>query len=122
MTTGAPATPPAGVADQGQTEFMTTGERLGAVHPGEILLEEFLRPLSLGTTRAALRMGVPRTRIERLVRGDMGVSPDTALRLERLLGASAEFWMNLQQAYDLAVARDRAEPSIAQIQPVNEPT
>jgi addiction module HigA family antidote len=122
MTAEAPAIPPAGVADQGQAEFVSAGGLLAPVHPGEILLEEFLRPLKLGTTRAALRMGVPRTRVERLVRGEMGVSSDTALRLERLLGASAEFWMNLQMAYDLAVARDRAEPSIAQIQPITEPT
>jgi addiction module HigA family antidote len=122
MTVQLPDTSAAGGAHGVLPPVMAIGERLAPIHPGEILLEEFLRPLKLGTTRAALRMAVPRTRVERLVRGEMGVSSDTALRLERLLGASAEFWMNLQMAYDLAVARDRAEPSIAQIQPITEPT
>ncbi len=115
MSDGAEVSSPSGVQDGAVAEFRA--DLLAPVHPGEILSEEFLKPLGLGTTRAANRMGVPRTRIERLVRGEMGVTPDTALRLERLFGASAEFWLNLQQAYDLAVARDRADPTLAGIAP-----
>lgn len=86
------------------------------IHPGEVLLEEFLTPLGVGTTRAANRLGVPRTRVERLVRGEMGVTSDTALRLERLFGASAEFWMNLQTAHDLAIARRAPAPGLDAIE------
>jgi addiction module HigA family antidote len=108
-----------GLQEGGQVAFDGRAETtLAPVHPGEILSEEFLKPLGLGTTVAAKRMGVPRTRIERLVRCEMGVSTDTALRLERLLGASAEFWLNLQQAYDLAVARDQALSTLANITPL----
>ena len=114
---------PQGLGEGAQAEFVAAGGRtLPPVHPGEVLLEEFLKPLGLGTTRTAHRLGVPRTRVERLVRCEMGVTPDTALRLERLLGASAAFWLNLQTAYDLAIARDRADPSIADIRPVAEGT
>ena len=77
-----------------------------------------MKPLHLGTTRTAHRMNVPRTRVERIVRGEMGVTPDTALRLERLFGASAEFWLAIQTSYDFAVARSKADPIIAQIEPV----
>lgn len=99
-------------------EALGEGDALPPVHPGEILLEEFMKPLDLGTTRTARRMNVPRTRVERIVRGEMGVTPDTALRLERLFGASAEFWLTIQTSYDLAVARSHADPVIAQIEPV----
>ncbi|MFI4934484.1 MAG: HigA family addiction module antitoxin [Caulobacterales bacterium] len=82
--------------------------KLDPIHPGEILLEEFLKPLSLTAYATAKALGIPRTRIERLIRGVTSVTPDTALRLERAFGSSAEFWMNLQSHYDLDVARGRA--------------
>lgn len=75
------------------------------VHPGEILREEFLLPMNLSAGAVARQIAVPRTRIERLVAGQTGMTPDTALRLSRLFGTSAEFWMNLQAAHDLAAAR-----------------
>jgi addiction module HigA family antidote len=71
------------------------------VHPGEILMEEFLRPHGLTAYAAARLMGVPRTRIERVVRGEKPVTVDSARRLARLLGTSEAFWLNLQQRYDL---------------------
>ncbi len=78
------------------------------VHPGEILKEEFLNPFGLSAGKLAKALNLPRTRIERLVSGARGVSPDTALRLARYFGTSPEFWLNLQRGHDLSVAaRDR---------------
>lgn len=94
------------------------GAALPPVHPGEILLEEFIRPHGLTPIRTAGRLGVPRTRIERLVAGVTPVTEDTALRLERLFGSSAEFWLRLQADYDLVVARRRIDPSIGAIEPL----
>lgn len=79
-------------------------KRLTPVHPGEILQEEFLRPLSLTPYALAKAADVPRTRIERLVRGETPVTADTAMRLGRVLGVDPEFWMNLQAAFDLRAA------------------
>ena len=70
-------------------------------HPGEMLLEEFLKPLGVTQTELAERMGVSYPRVNELIHGKRGVTPDTALRLERLLGMEAQFWLNLQQAWDL---------------------
>lgn len=91
---------------------------LAPVHPGEVLMEEFIRPHGLSPIRTAQRLRVPRTRIERLVAGESRVTEDTALRLERLFGASAEFWMNLQVGFDLATARQEHDPAIEQIEPL----
>ncbi len=96
---------------------LAEGGALPPVHPGEVLAEEFLAPLGLGTTRAARALGVPRTRIERLVAGETAMTEDTALRLEAWTGASAEFWLALQSNYNLRLARARRDPSIAAIQP-----
>lgn len=79
------------------------------IHPGEILREEFLRPLKLAPYSLAKSLGVPRTRIERLVREETPVTPDTALRLARYFGTSPEFWMNIQTSYDLS--REESEKS-----------
>lgn len=92
--------------------------QLAPVHPGEILLEEFIRPHGLSPIKTAQRLRVPRTRIERLVAGDTRVTEDTALRLERLFGASAEFWLNLQTGFDLASARQAHDPAIDEIEPL----
>lgn len=88
---------------------------LPPIHPGEILLEEFLKPLGLTPYAAAKAMRVPRTRIERIVRGETAVTPSTALRLERAFGSSARFWMNLQTRYDLEAARDSAPGDLDEI-------
>jgi addiction module HigA family antidote len=81
-------------------KIMTTNA-VGPVHPGEILLEEFLKPFGLSAYAAARRMHVPRTRIERLIKGDTSVTIDTAMRLSRLFRTSPEFWLNLQATFDL---------------------
>ena len=84
------------------------------VHPGEILREEFMEPLGLTAYALAKHCRVPRTRIERLAREETPVTADTALRLARYFGTSAQFWMNLQSAYDLVTADSKA---ISQISP-----
>ena len=73
------------------------------IHPGEILREEFLAPLDLSAGALARALGVPRTRIERIVKEEMGISTDTALRLARYFDTSPNVWLNLQNSYDLAV-------------------
>jgi antitoxin HigA-1 len=81
--------------------------KLSPVHPGEILLEEFLRPLGLSQYRVAKDVHVPARRINEIVRGSRAVTADTALRLARYFGTSERFWLNLQGRYDLEVEKDR---------------
>ena len=76
-------------------------------HPGEILLEEFLKPMNLSQNRLALDIGVPARRINEIVHGKRAITADTALRLARFFGTSERFWLNLQTSYDLEVERDR---------------
>ena len=71
------------------------------IHPGEILLEEFIKPHGLTVTETARRLGFERVRLSEIVNGRRGVTPNTALRLERLFGPSPAFWLGLQQDYDL---------------------
>jgi addiction module HigA family antidote len=78
-----------------------------AAHPGEILMTEFLEPCRLTQTRLAREIGVPQNRVNELVRGKRGMTPDTAILLSDYFGNSAEFWMNLQTAYDLSRARQK---------------
>jgi addiction module HigA family antidote len=78
---------------------------LDPIHPGEILAEEFLKPSGLSANALAKALAVPVTRISEIVRGRRGVSADTALRLARYFGTSAELWLGLQAEYDLRVAR-----------------
>lgn len=81
-------------------------------HPGEMLLEEFLRPAGLTQVEAARRMGVPLNRLNEIIRGKRGVTADTALRLAKLLKTSAEFWLGLQNDWDLwHAARDMRKVS-----------
>ena len=81
-------------------------KRLPPVHPGEILREEFLEPMSISMNRLALETRMPATRIGEIVAGRRAITAETALRLARYFGVSPEFWTNLQSAYDLEVARD----------------
>jgi len=84
---------------------MTT-EKLKPVHPGEVLLEEFLKPMGLSQHRLALSIGVDPRRINEIVLGKRRVTADTALRLARFFGTTPQFWMGLQSDYDLDVAMD----------------
>lgn len=89
-------------------------------HPGEMLREEFLEPLGLTQTEFAARLGVSYPRLNEIVRGKRAVTPDTALRLARVLGMSAEFWLGLQQDWDLWHAvRSEAAEEIARLEPLS---
>ena len=92
---------------------MTTAHQ--SIHPGEILLEEFLNPLGISQYRLANAIAVPPRRINEIVHGKRGISPDTALRLARALGTSDRFWMNLQTRYDLDVQSAAHEGELKQI-------
>src|SRR5215213_4145720 len=86
-------------------------KRLAPVHPGEVLLEDFLEPMGLSQYRLAKDIHVPPRRINEIVHGTRGVSADTALRLARYLGTSERFWLNLQAQFDLDVESDRCRGS-----------
>lgn len=92
-------------------------KKLPPVHPGEILREDFLVPMSLTPYAVAQACAVPRTRIERLAREETPITADTALRLGRFFGTTPTFWMNLQGQYDLEVAEDATAAEIRQIKP-----
>lgn len=82
------------------------------IHPGEILLQEYLHPLALKPYTLAKKLHVPRTRIERLVAELTPVTPDTALRLAKFFGTTPQFWMNMQASYDLATEAERKRADI----------
>jgi addiction module HigA family antidote len=81
-------------------------EKLNPVHPGEVLLEEFLKPMGLSQNRVSLEIGVHPRRINEIVLGKRRITADTALRLARFFGTSPQFWMGLQNDYDLDVTAD----------------
>jgi len=85
-------------------------ERLPPVHPGEVLLEDFMKPMGLSQYRLAQDIGVPALRISQIVHGKRAITADTALRLARYFGTSAHVWMRLQARYEL----ERAEPELAE--------
>lgn len=84
-----------------------TKQKLQPIHPGEILLEEFLRPMGISQYKLAKDISVPARRINEIVQGKRSISPDTALRLSRYFGISERFWINLQARYDLEIEKDR---------------
>ncbi|MBI5845204.1 MAG: HigA family addiction module antidote protein [Deltaproteobacteria bacterium] len=85
---------------------------LDPVHPGEILLEDFMEPLGLSQTRLGIELKIPPARVNEIVHGKRGISADTALRLARFFGVSPEFWLGLQMDYDLDVAKDKSLKAI----------
>jgi len=93
-------------AVEGATDKQMTTPMKHPSHPGEVLAELYLKPLGMSAIALAKRLNVPRTRIERLVKGETSLTVDTAMRLARFFGNTPEFWMNLQRAYDLARARE----------------
>jgi addiction module HigA family antidote len=82
-------------------------KKFAPVHPGEILLEEFLKPMGLSQYALAKDINVPARRINEIVHGERSISADTALRLSRFFGMSENFWMNLQARYDLEIQKDQ---------------
>ena len=89
------------------------------MHPGEMLREEFLKPLRLTPYAVAKACGIPRTRIERIAREELGITADTALRLARLFATSAEFWLNLQTRYDMLTAQRAIAKELKRITPLS---
>jgi addiction module HigA family antidote len=89
-------------------------KKLPPIHPGEILLEEFLKPLGMSMNKLASVLHVPANRITQIVEGRRSISGETALRLARYFGTSAEFWLGMQKDYDLQVARDEFEAKVEQ--------
>ncbi len=92
--------------------------KLKPMHPGEVLREEFLVPLSMSAGALARACGVPRTRIERLANEEIGVTADTALRLAKVFGTSPELWLNLQNDFDVQTAKREIGKELDKIDPV----
>ena len=84
-------------------------KKLSPIHPGEILLEEFLKPMNISQYRLAKEISVPPRRINEIVHGLRAITPDTALRLSRYFGLSERFWINLQARHDLEIEKDRLQ-------------
>lgn len=97
---------------------MTTTDKLAPIHPGEVLLEDFIEGFGITQNKLAVSIGVPPRRINEIVHGKRAVTADTALRLGRFFGTSAQFWLNLQTQYDLDLAEDRVAEQIAAITPL----
>jgi antitoxin HigA-1 len=97
---------------------VTTDAVMDPIHPGEVLMLEYLQPLEVTQHRLAVAIGVPPRRINEIVHGKRRITTDTALRLARYFGTSERFWLNLQDRYDIEVERDRLGPSLDEIQPL----
>ena len=96
-------------------------KKLGPMHPGEVLREEFLVPLKMSAGALAKVCGLPRTRIERIVGEQTGISADTALRLAKALGTSPQVWLNLQTDYDVQMAKLSLGKALDRIETINKP-
>lgn len=94
--------------------------KMRPIHPGEVLREEFLQPLEMSANQFAHVIGVPANRVTEIVRERRTLTADTALRLARALGTTPEFWLNLQQAYDLRTAEKALGPVLRSIKPVRK--
>ena len=97
---------------------MTTATTMPPIHPGEVLMEEYLEPLGITQHRLAIAIGVPPRRINEIVHGKRRITADTALRMARYFGTSERFWMNLQGRYDLEMERDRLVDKLDEITPL----
>ncbi len=93
---------------------MNNEKKLPPIHPGEILMEEFLQPMGISQYRLAKDISVPPRRINEIVHGKRAITPDTALRLSRYFGLSERFWINMQARYDLEIEKDRLQDRLAQ--------
>ncbi|THF56781.1 HigA family addiction module antitoxin [Ollibium composti] len=88
------------------------------LHPGEFLREEYLVPLNMSAGALARKLNLPRTRIERIAKEEIGITPDTALRLARFFDTTPEFWMNFQQTYELETEARKLAPELDKIEPL----
>ena len=97
---------------------MNTVPIMPPIHPGEVLMQEYLEPLGITQHKLAVAIGVPPRRINEIVHGKRRISADTALRLARYFGTTERFWLNLQGRYDLEIERDRLASALQEIQPL----
>jgi addiction module HigA family antidote len=97
---------------------MTSSPIMNPIHPGEVLLREYLEPLGVTQHRLALAIGVPPRRINEIVHGKRRITADTALRMARYFGTTERFWLNLQGRYDVEIERDRLVETLDEIQPL----
>ncbi|MCX2966511.1 HigA family addiction module antitoxin [Gordonia sp. Z-3] len=97
---------------------MTTTDKIAPIHPGKVLMEDFIEGFGITQNRLAVSIGVPPRRINEIVHGKRAITADTALRLGKYFGTSAQFWLNLQSHYDLDLAEDRAAEQIDAIIPL----
>ncbi len=97
---------------------MTTTDKIPPIHPGEVLMEDFIEGFGITQNKLAVSIGVPPRRINEIVHGKRGITADTALRLAKYFGTSAQFWLNLQTHYELDLAEERAAEQIAAITPL----
>lgn len=95
-----------------------TNEKIPTIHPGEILMEDFIEGFGITQNKLAVSIGVPPRRINEIVHGKRGITADTAVRLARYFGTSAEFWMNLQSHYELRIQRAQLADEVAGITPL----
>jgi antitoxin HigA-1 len=93
-------------------------DKLAPIHPGEVLMHDFIEGLGITQNKLAVSIGVPPRRINEIVHGKRAVTADTALRLAKYFGTSPQFWLNLQTQYDLDLAEDRVADQIAAITPL----
>jgi addiction module HigA family antidote len=89
------------------------------IHPGEVLLEEFLQPMGISQYQLAKTIGVPARRINEIVHGKRAITPDTGLRMSRAFGLGPNFWITMQSRYDLEVAKEQLEEVLDSIKPLN---
>ncbi|OAV59389.1 HigA family addiction module antitoxin [Enteractinococcus helveticum] len=101
------------------SNLSTTTDKLDPVHPGEVLMEDFISGFGITQNKLAVSIGVPPRRINEIVHGKRGITADTALRLGRYFGIDPQFWLNLQSHYELEIAEDRVAEQIAAIKPLN---
>ncbi len=106
------------IIDSVEGATMSVDTTMLPAHPGEVLNEEYLKPLSVSQYRLAVAIGVSPRRINEIVHGQRRISADTALRLARFFGTSERFWMNLQSRYDLETEKDQLAETLAEIQPL----
>ncbi len=100
------------------SKSLTITRKLAPIHPGEVLLEDFIKGFGITQHRLALAIGVPPRRINEIVHGLRSVTADTALRLARYFGTTPQFWMNLQDQYEIDLAQDRLHEQLAAIKPL----
>src|SRR6266481_4799317 len=114
---------PGGSRDRGLPleEDATMSKKLKPMHPGEVLREEFLTPLKMSAGALAKACDLPRTRIERIASEQTGITADTALRLGKALGTTPQLWLNLQNDYDVQIAKRNLGKVLDQIETVNKP-